>query len=241
MRVFDKDLSDLIRVRGLLRAAINMGNTTLAQRDERTGVIGGISPAIAQELARRMDIKLEFIVYASAGRVFEAADRDEWDIAFLARDPGRTDKLAFSSPYVAVEATYIVRSDSGLRSLEEVDQPGHRVCVTANAAYDHILTRQLKHAEIIRLATPAESLDLFLRNGLEAAAGVRKSLRVFAQAHPDVVVLPGHFARIEQCIAVPVSGNACIAGLDRFLEEMRSTEFVRKALDQSGQIDAITD
>lgn len=220
---------------GRLRAAINIGNAALAQRDDHSGVIMGVSPSLAAELSRRIDCDLDLVVYPSAGKVFDAAGNDEWDIAFLARDPGRTDRLAFSIPYVAIEGTYIVRKDSGFRGAADIDRPGQRVCVTLNAAYDHILARQLKYAEIVRSATPADTLALFLEGGHDAAAGVRQPLENYAELHPELEVLGDHFAQIEQCIAVPLASSNAISELDRFLTTAIASGFVRDALDKSGQ------
>jgi polar amino acid transport system substrate-binding protein len=220
---------------GRLRAAINIGNAALAQRDDHSGVITGVSPSLAAELSRRIDCDLDLVVYPSAGKVFDASGNDEWDIAFLARDPGRTDRLAFTGPYVAIEGTYIVRKGTGFRSGADLDRPGQRVCVTLNAAYDHILTRQLTYAEIVRSATPADTLALFLEGGHDAAAGVRQPLENYAQLHPELEVLGDHFALIEQCIAVPLASSNAISELDRFLTTAIASGFVRDALDKSGQ------
>jgi polar amino acid transport system substrate-binding protein len=220
---------------GRLRAAINIGNAALAQRDGRSGALTGVSPAIARELSCRIGCELDLVIYPSAGTVSEAAERGEGEIAFLARDPGRADRLAFSIPYVAIEGTYIVRKDSGFRGAADIDRPGQRVCVTHNAAYDHILTRQLEHAEIVRAATPMDTLALFIQGGHNAAAGIRQPLENYAQSHPELKVLEDRFALIEQCIAVPKSDEGSIPALDMFLAETIKSGMVRRALDLSGQ------
>jgi polar amino acid transport system substrate-binding protein len=220
---------------GRLRAAVNIGNAALAQRDEHSGVIMGVSPSLAAELSRRIHCDLDLVVYPSAGSIVDAVGHDEWDIAFLARDPGRTDRLAFTVPYVAIEGTYIVHKDSGFRSAADLDRPGQRVCVTLNAAYDHILTRQLEHAEIVRAATPTETLALFLQGSHDAAAGIRQPLENYAQSYPELRVLEDPFALIEQCIAVPRALSDTISDLNRFVTMAITSGFVRDALDRSGQ------
>ncbi len=56
---------------GKLRAAINLGNSVLAQRDETTGEPKGITPDLARELARRLGVPVELITFDAAGKVFE--------------------------------------------------------------------------------------------------------------------------------------------------------------------------
>src|SRR6202166_1928278 len=66
---------------GKLRAAINFGNSVLAQKDPATGEPKGITPDLARELGRRLGVPVELITYNAAGKVFDAASTGAWDIA----------------------------------------------------------------------------------------------------------------------------------------------------------------
>src|SRR5262249_44603142 len=72
-----------------LRAAINLGNSVLAQKDKTTGALGGVTVDLAHELARRAGVPVEFVPFEAAGKVFEALKSGVWDIAFLAIEPVR--------------------------------------------------------------------------------------------------------------------------------------------------------
>jgi polar amino acid transport system substrate-binding protein len=50
---------------GALRAAINFGNTVLARR-EADGSPGGITADIAREVARRLGVTVQFVLYERA-------------------------------------------------------------------------------------------------------------------------------------------------------------------------------
>src|SRR5580698_1296999 len=95
---------------GKLRAAINVGNVVLAQRDENGGVRGP-SVDLARELARRLAVPIDLHVYDAAGKVTDAAKTGEWDVAFVAIEPARAEGIGFTSPYVIIEATYLVGTD----------------------------------------------------------------------------------------------------------------------------------
>ena len=45
---------------------------------------------LARELARRLDLPIEYVTFDAAGKVFEAVEAGSWDIAFLAIDPVRS-------------------------------------------------------------------------------------------------------------------------------------------------------
>ena len=97
---------------GKLRAALNLSNIVLVQKDPATGEPKGITPELARELARRLGLPLEFVIFQSAGKVTDALKSGVYDVAFLAIEPARAAEIAFSAPYVLIEGTYMVPKDS---------------------------------------------------------------------------------------------------------------------------------
>ncbi len=55
--------------------------------------------------------------------------------------------------YVVIEGAYLMQNASPLQLNDEVDQPGTRVVVGRGSAYDPFLTRELKSATLVRVAT----------------------------------------------------------------------------------------
>jgi polar amino acid transport system substrate-binding protein len=223
---------------GKLRAAINLGNPVLAQRDAAGGPTRGISVDISRELARRLGLDVDLVVFDAAGRVADAAKTGAWDIAFLAIDPDRATEIAFTPPYVVIEGTYLVPATSRLRTIEDVDQVGVRVAVGAKSAYDLYLTRALKRAEIVRAPTSPSVIDLFLRENLEVAAGVKQQLIVFAASRPELRVMEGRFMAIEQAVGTPKNREAALPYLRAFVEDLKRSGFVAERLAASNQTDA---
>src|SRR3954468_20940724 len=159
---------------GRLRAAINYGNPVLAQRNAATGELKGVSVDLARELGRRLGTPVDLVPFDTAGKVADAAKGGVWDIAFLAIDPLRAEEIAFTAPYVIIEGTYMVPADSALRRIEEVDREDVRIAVGQKSAYDLYLTRAIKRATLVRAPTSQAAIELFAREKLEAAAGVKQ-------------------------------------------------------------------
>ncbi len=195
---------------GKLRAAINFGNI----------------------------VPIEFVTFDAAGKVFDALQKGAWDIAFLAIDPVRAAGIDFTAPYVVIEGAYVVPVDSPLKTVEDVDRDSVRVAVARASAYDLYLTRALKHAKLVRESSGPEALVLFRKDRLEAAAGVKQPIVAFAKEHPDTRVIPGRFMVIEQAMGTPKGREAGVRYLREFIEEMKASGFVAKALSASGQTDA---
>lgn len=210
---------------GRLRSAINCGNTVLARLEKPSGEPKGVSVDLAVELGRRLGISVELVIFESAGSVLDALKKSAWDVAFLAIDPSRATEIEFTSPYMTIEGTYLVRSGSPFWSVEDADHTGVRIAVGTGAAYDLYLTRALTKAELRRAQTSAGAIDLFMTEGLEADAGVRQPLEEYARTHPEVRVIEGKFMSIEQAMVTRKGRPAGSAYLQAFIEEIKACGF----------------
>jgi polar amino acid transport system substrate-binding protein len=218
---------------GKLRAAINLGNPVLAQGTPEAA--RGVTVDLARELARRTGLTLELVPFDAAGKVFEALKAGAWDVAFLAIEPVRAAEIAFTAPYVLIEGVYLVPKDSPLKAVADVDRAGVRIGVNKNSAYDLFLTRTLKNATLVR---GDNGVDLFVKDKLEATAGVKQPIVAYAKTNPDVRVIDGRFMEIRQAMGTPQGRPAAAAYLKTFVEEMKASSFVADALKRSGQADA---
>jgi polar amino acid transport system substrate-binding protein len=224
---------------GKLRAAINFGNGVLAQKGA-DGTPQGISADLSRELAKRLNVPLEFVTFEAAGKAFEAAKDNKVDVLFVAIEPVRAADVEFSPPYVLIEGTYMVLRDSPLKEIADVDRAGVRIAIGRGSAYDLYLTRTLKNATLVRAATGGccAMIDQFRAEKLEAVAGVRQPLVEYAKSHPDVRVMDGRFQEIRQAMGTPKGRLAAAAYLRIFVEEMKASGFVADALKRSNQPDA---
>ena len=226
---------------GKLRAAINFGNGVLAQKGSNNEP-KGITPDLATALAKRLGVPVEFVPYEAAGKVFEGAKAGAWDVGFIAIEPVRAADIEFTAPYVVIDGTYMVRQDSPLKEVDDVDKPGVKIAVGVGSAYDLYLTRTIKNASIVRakVGDGKAMIDMFIVDKLDAAAGVRQPLEDYAKAHPEMRVMKGAFQQINQAMGMPkkdgAAGKAGAAYLKTFVEEMKASGFVAEALKRSGQV-----
>lgn len=219
---------------GKLRASINLGNPILAGRDT-TGHPCGVSVDLAGELARVLGAELELVVFDAAGKSVEAVAAEQADFGFFAIDPVRGQQIAFTAPYVLIEGYYLVREASSLRTNDDVDRAAHRVVVGKGSAYDLFLTRELKHAGILRAPTSPTVVQHFLQENADVAAGVKQQLEHDAANFGGLRLLNKNFMVIEQAMGIPKSrGPEAAAFLADFVEKMKASGFVAAALDRHG-------
>jgi polar amino acid transport system substrate-binding protein len=225
---------------GKLRAAINLGNAVLAQKDQATGQPKGVTPDLSRELARRAGIPVELVTFEAAGKVFEALKGGAVDVAFIAIEPVRAAEVEFTAPYVLIEGGYMVLKDSPLKAIDEVDRKGIRIGVGLNSAYDLFLTRTIKNAEIVRARTGggAATIALFFEQKLDVGAGVKPDLVAHAKTDATVRVMDGRFMVIEQAMGVLKGRTAAARYVRDFVEDVKASGFVAEALQRSNQKDA---
>ena len=182
---------------------------------------------------------LEVVTFAAAGKAFEAAKENKIDVLFVAIEPVRAAEVEFTPSYVLIEGAYLVLKDLPAREPADLDQPGKRIAVGENSAYDLYLTRTLKHAKLrARRRRLLQEHRPVPRRVLDAAAGVRQPLAEYAKQHADVRVMEKPFQQIRQAMGTPKGRTAAAAYLRTFIEEMKASGFVADALKRSNQGDA---
>ncbi|MHA6881859.1 ABC transporter substrate-binding protein [Ralstonia pseudosolanacearum] len=219
---------------GALRASINLGNPILAGLDAQRQP-AGVSVDLANALAQRLGVALELVVVDAAGKSVDVVSQEQADVGFFAIDPRRAASIRFTEPYVLIEGWYLVRADSPIRGNAEVDRAGNRVVVGQGSAYDLFLTRELRHAEIVRAPTSPAVVQTFLDTQCEVAAGVRQQLEADAAHRPGLRLLDERFMVIRQAMGVPAGrGPRAAQYVARFVEEMKASGFVERALQRHG-------
>jgi polar amino acid transport system substrate-binding protein len=232
---YPADIVSAFTPTGRLRASINLGNPILAGRRADTGEVYGVSVDLARGFAQRLGVKLELVVFDTAGKSVDAVTREDADIGFFAIDPKRGEGIHFTAAYVLIEGCYMVRSDSPIAGNEDVDRAGLRVVVGLGSAYDLFLTRDIKAATLERAPSSPAVVDHFIATGAEVAAGVKQQLEADAQRLGGLRLLPGRFMVIQQAMGCPRSrGEAAAAALRAYLEEMKASGFVAQALARHG-------
>jgi polar amino acid transport system substrate-binding protein len=164
---------------------------------------------------------------------------EQADCGFFAVDPERDAGIAFTEPYALIEGFYLVRNHSPIQSNEDVDRESNRVAVGKGSAYDLFLSRQLKHAQIVRAPTSPTVVQFFIEERLEVAAGVKQQLESDAMKATGLRLLPQRFMVIQQAMGIPKSrGQDAARYLGQFVEEAKSSGFVADSLARHGVVGA---
>lgn len=225
---------------GVLRAAINMGNILLVTGVDEDGDPVGVAPDLAREIASRLGLPIRFAPFARPADLADAASDGVWDIGLLGAEPARAEKIAFTAAYAEIEATYLVRAESSLAAISEVDRPGVRISVAAGSAYDLWLERNLKRATLVRSPSTAEAEAAFAAEHLDALAALRQGLLASQGRLAGSRILPGRFMTVQQAVGTQKEKAASAAFLRSFVEEAKATGLIARLLDRHAMSDRLT-
>lgn len=221
---------------GTLRAAYIVTNLAQARRDPDTGAITGVVADVARELGRRAGVPVAIVPLATAAAVMEAVRSGSADIGFVAPNPARMGTVLFSQTYMLVQQSALVRADSPLHSVQELDRPGQVIGVNTDDSVGVWLQQRLGAARV--RTTPDYSLRdaaRWLQEGsVVAFAGGRQRLASGARDMPELRLLADNFYGVPQTIAVASDRPDRLALLNAAINAMRDSGFLADSVKRSG-------
>ena len=200
---------------GVLRAGINMSNFLLVTGKRANGDPDGVSPDMAEEIARRLGVPLKLVTFKSPGELADQAGKNVWDIGNIGAEPQRAQTIAFTAAYAEIESTYLVPAGSPIKAIADVDKPGIKISVTGRSAYGLWLENNIKHATLMRTDTLDSSLDQFVAQKMDVLAGLRPRLIEDVKKLPGARILDGQFSAVQQAVGTAKSNTAAAAASPR--------------------------
>ena len=221
---------------GTLRAAYIVTNVAQARLDPATGTVAGVIADIARELARRPDVPVIIMPLPTAAAVIEAVRSGAADIGFVAPNPQRTGLVLYSQTYMLVQQSALVRADSPLRSVNELDRPGQVIGINTDDSVGVWLQQRLTAARV--RATPDYTLRdavQWLKNGeVIAFAGGRQRLASATRDVSGLRMLDDNFYGVPQAVAIPLDHPDRLQLINIALADMRSSGFLADSVARSG-------
>ena len=114
---------------GKLRVGLQLGSPHNVIRDSVSGEMKGVGFDLGKELARRMGVPFEPVLYPSVGALLDSGKSGAWDVAFVGFSPARAKEWDFTALHMEVEFGYLIPGGSSISTMADVDRPGIRVAV----------------------------------------------------------------------------------------------------------------
>jgi polar amino acid transport system substrate-binding protein len=224
---------------GVVRAAYLASNPAQAVKDPATGEARGVVVDLARELERTRGVKVTLVGLPSPQRVIDAVRNGEAEIGFVAYNPERAGPVEFSKPYLLVQQTFVVKSGhASIRSIADIDRPGHKLGATRADSIALYLRRTLKQAQLIELDdTSRETVFRMLEDDFIDGFGAnRQRLTDMVKGEKGVRLLADNLYGVEQTIIVPGGRRDALDAVNQFIDEVRTSGVLKTAIERSGVV-----
>src|SRR5713226_5523596 len=219
---------------GKLRVGLQLGNPLNVIRDSASGEMKGVGFDLGKELARRMGVPFEPVLYPSIGALLDSGKSGAWDVAFIGFSPARAKEWDFSALHLEVEFGYLVPGGSSISTMADVDRPGIRVAVQEKSGPDIFFSRTLKNAVVIRASSNPGALELLKSGRADVMGSIKPILFEMSNQLPGSRVLDGRPGIDPHAMAMPKGRDLGVAYARRFIEEAKSEGLVKAAIERAG-------
>jgi polar amino acid transport system substrate-binding protein len=235
----DPDVRQILAPSGALRVALYAGTPTSILPDPKSGGPKGVGYDLGKELATRLGVPFEPLVFSRNAEVLDAVKAGTADIALTNATPARAREMDFGPPVFEVELGYLVPKGSALTTLADVDATGIRVGVTTGSSSDATLSRDLKNAAIVRATNFDAAIEMLSAGSLDAYATNKASLFEMSEKLPGSKVLDGRWGVERFAIGIPKGRDGGLPFIRQFTEAVKSEGLIKAAIARAGLRGAI--
>ena len=219
---------------GKLRVALYTGAPASIIPGATPSESKGVGFDLGKELARRIGVPFEPVVYPSPGAIMDGLKSAEWDVSFFGPTPAREAVLDFTAALLVIEHGYLVPAGSAITTIDAVDRPGNRVGAPQGGSVNAFLARSLKNATVVASPSVPAGEDMLRSGTVDAFAANKANLFQLSDKLPGSRVLDGRIGVDEVAIALPKGRDAGIAYLRKYVDEARSEGLVQAAVQRAG-------
>jgi polar amino acid transport system substrate-binding protein len=219
---------------GKLRVGLQLGNPLNAVRDPASGELKGVAFDLGNELARRLGVPFEPVLYESVGALLESGKSGAWDVAFVGFSPARAKEWDFSGLHLEVEFGYLVPLGSSISTVADLDRPGIRVAVQEKSGPDAFFTRTLKNAAVVRAPSNPGALEALTSGRADAVGSLKPILFDMSSQLAGSRVLTGRPGIDPHAMVIPHGRDPGLAYGRTFIETAKSEGLVKAAIERAG-------
>lgn len=200
-------MADVVK-RGTIRIATIAGNPPYSSVSP-SGEPQGYDVEIGKLIAAALKVKPEWVVVDTPGRITALQTRRaDITLANFTNTIERSTVIAFTRPYLIVGSTFMVKKESPLQNVDQLNDAKYKVSGPRGGTFEPIAANTVPKASVLRFDTVQDAL-LALRSG-QADANLGDSLQIAATIEASkgaMRALPGNWSYEEIAVGLP-AGDA---------------------------------
>jgi len=194
----------------------------------------GVGFDLGKELARRLGVPFEPVLYPSIGALLESGKSGGWDVAFIGFSPARAKEWDYAAVHLEVEFGYLIPGGSSISTMADVDRPGIRVAVQERSLPDIFISRTLKNAVVVRVSSNVGTLEMLKSGRADVVFSIKPTLFEMSNQLIGSRVLDGRPGIDPHAMAMPKGRDLGVAYARRFIEDAKSEGLVKAAIERAG-------
>lgn len=218
---------------GKLRVGVYPGSPVSMIQDPASRETKGVTYELGKELAHRLGVPFEPVVFPRLADVVQAVRGSQVDFIITNATPDRAKDIDFTPPLLQTEQGYLVLTNSPVSTFADVDRPGIRVGALQGSTSLGILSGQLKNAAIVSAPTLKSAIEMLSQRRIDAFATNKAILFELSDDLPGSRVLDGSYGLEQTAIGIPKGRDQGMAYLRAFAEKIKSEGLVQRAIDNA--------
>lgn len=225
---------DVLAPTGKLRVGVYPGSPTSLVTDPATHQEHGLSHDIGAELAKRLNVPVEYITFSRVADVIAAIKNAEVDFTVTNATPARANDVSFSPSLISVELGYLVPANSKITGVDDIDRPGVRVGVTKGSTSEKTLGAKFANARIVPVESVKVAVAQFASGEIDLYATNKPTLYEISDSMPGARILDDRWGLEHMAVATPKGREQAAPFVNAFVKDVQGNGQLAKAQKDAG-------
>ena len=194
----------------------------------------GVGYEIGKELARRLGIPYEPIIYKTPKLLVDDIESGKLGRSLhCAVFKSRGNHDIQWKPTFSLEQGSLVPADSPIKTMNEVNRPGIRVGVPSGGSIISRVAGILSDEKLVEIGMP-QAADLISSGAVDVFPRIKETFFQISDQLPGSRVLDGYFTVDEFALGIPIGRKIEMSLLNEFIEEIKEQGLIEGASKRAG-------
>lgn len=214
---------DKIQKAGVIKVGMEAGYLPFEFNDEKGNIVG-FDVDLANELGKRMGVKVELVNTAWDG-IIPGLQAGKYDIIMsgMTRTLERALAVNFTEPYYETGQVLLVRKgETKIKSFKDMDAAGLTLAVKTGTTSDLATAKIIKNAKIDKYSTEIDGVTALKTKKADVFVYDKPYIEDYAEKDAEVVMLPELFTKEYFGFAVRKGDQDYLNWLNYFIQEIKA-------------------